>query len=130
MQGYLQTVYELAQENEGVRITDIAIKRQKTAPSVCVAMRTLQAEGLIRRGKNHLVFLTRSGYERAAISMGKYVTIYRYLVDIMGISHENAAADARAMEHTISLETLCSMCRWQNDAEAQWRNKTNCLTGT
>ena len=124
MQGYLQTIFELAQERKGVRITDIALKQKKTPPSVCVAMRTLQSAGMIRRGANHLVFLTKAGYERASISMSKYAIIYRFLAEGMGISQENAVADAQAMEHIISLETLCSLCRWQNDADAQWHSET------
>lgn len=126
MQDYLQAIYDLSQESGGVRITDIAAKRQKTLPSVCVAMRTLEKAGLIRRSADRLVFLTDVGRERAAISMNKSAIIRRFLVEVMDISHENATSDAQAMEYNISHETLCAFCRCQNAKSGSLRCIVSC----
>jgi len=91
MQHYIQTIYELSPEGEGVRISEVAIKRNVSKSSVYVAMKTLQQDGLIWRNIDRLVFLTDKGKEHALVISSKFTIIQRFLINVMGISRESAA---------------------------------------
>jgi len=126
MQHYLQAIYELSSGGEGVRISDVANKRKVSKSSACTAMKVLQAEGLIRRDSMRLVLLTEKGEEQAIAITNRFDIIRLFLMNVLGISKKNADADACAMEHTISIETLCSFCRFQNDINPHWHCKGGC----
>ena len=115
MQNYIRVIYELSPGGEGARICDIAVKRNVTKSSACVAMKTLQKKGLIHRDADRLVLLTSMCKEQAMVITNKFSIIQQFLTDTLEISNENAAHDACVMEHSISMETLCSFCRWNNN---------------
>ena len=126
MQNYIRAIFELSSDGEGVRISDIAVKRKVSKSSACIAMKTLQKEGLIQRDNDRLVILTVCGKEQAMVITNKFAIIQQFLRDKLGISRENATLDACAMEHSISIETLCSFCRSQNFQRPQQECEGGC----
>jgi len=129
LQRYIQTIHELSQDENGVRVSDVASKRKVSKSSACIAMKSLQDYGLIRRGKDRRIFLTDIGKEHALIMENKINIIQLFLVEVMGISKENAIEDALVMEHKISIETLCSFCRSRNAADFNQNCKVGCHVG-
>ena len=130
MQHYIQAIYELSSDGEGVRISDVAAKRKVSKSSACIAMKVLKTEGLIRRDSMRLVYLTEKGVKQAKAITNRSDIVRLFLMNVCGISRENADADACAMEHTISIETLCSFCRFQNNINPQWQCKGGCHVGS
>lgn len=114
MQHYIKAVYELSDDGAGVRISDIAVKVGVTKASACIAMQALQKKAMVKRDTDRLVFLTASGERQAILSYDKYMIIKQFLEDVLKVNYEIAAVDACAIEHVISIETLCSLCRFTN----------------
>ncbi|WP_347490507.1 metal-dependent transcriptional regulator [Desulfoscipio sp. XC116] len=111
---YLKAVYELFPEGGGVRISDIAAKLNVTKASSCIAMKNLEQKRMIYRDAGRLVFLTKEGEYQAVLVLDKVAIIRKFLTDVLGIRHEIADADACAIVHVVSVETLCSLCRFTN----------------
>lgn len=126
MQNYIRAIYELSSDSEGVRVSDIAAKCNVSKSSACIAMKTLQKEGLVQRNIDRLVILTDSGKEQAIVIANKFTIIQQFLTNKLGISKENATLDACAMKHSISIETLCSFCRSQNLQNPQQKCDGGC----
>lgn len=125
MQNYLKAIYELSPDGEGARICDIAAKLGVTKPSTCTAMRHLQRTRMIYRDADRLVFLTSDGKKQAVWALDKVEILHRFLIEVLDIRYETADADARVLEHSMSRETLCAICRF-----AKLKCSGNCRTQT
>ena len=113
LQNYIQAIYALTSRgDEGVRIIDIAGHHGVTKSSAFVAMKKLEKEQLIFRDVNRLVCLTEQGEYQAVLALDKVEIIRTFFVDVLGIPSEIAEADAKALEHITSIETLCHICRY------------------
>lgn len=114
MQHYIKALFVLSSDNEGVHIREIAEKLGVTKASVSIAMKVLQKDDFVYRGRNRLVFLTEKGENQALCLTEKYKIIKCFLIEVLQLDSEIAAQDACAIEHVISTETLCSICRYPN----------------
>lgn len=113
---YVKVIYMLSPYGEGVRICDIAERLEVAKSSVCVAMKALQRMDLVERDTRRQVLLTPQGKAQALLIVDKLSIIKCFLVEVLHINADAAEADACAMEHVVSNETLCSMCRQINHA--------------
>ena len=100
-ENYLETILMLEQKNGTVRSIDIANELEFSKPSVSRAMSILRTAGYITMDKNNLILLTEEGRRRAEAIYDRHCTLTRFL-EALGISAENAAADACRIEHIIS----------------------------
>ncbi len=66
---------------------------------------------MIKRGVSRQIILTLKGKNQAYLIMNKLSIIRCFLIEILGIDEDAAELDACAIEHVLSNETLCSMCR-------------------
>lgn len=114
MQHYIKAIYELSDDDVGVRISDIASRVGVTKTSAFNAIKVLQKKDLVKRDTSRLVFLTDAGERQAIQSYDKYTIIKQFLEDVLRVDNKVAAVDACAMEHVVSLDTLCSFCRFMN----------------
>ncbi len=106
---YIKAIYELEHDDDGASISEIAGKLNVTKPSVCVGMKALQQKKLIERDAYHKVLLTPEGKRQAEIIVNKYKTIKLFLMKVFNIDNKTASADACALEHVVSLETIRAM---------------------
>ena len=106
---YIKTIHNLSPGNQGVHITEIADKLGVTKASVCTAMKTLQNDNIVFRGKKRLVFLTGKGKYQALGLTEKYDIIKCFLLEVLKVDKDTASQDACAMEHVLSSETLREM---------------------
>ena len=104
-ENYLETILMLEQKNGTVRSIDIANELEFSKPSVSRAMSILRTAGYITMDKNNLILLTEEGRRRAEAIYDRHCTLPRFL-EALGVSAENAAADACRIEHIISEETF------------------------
>jgi DtxR family Mn-dependent transcriptional regulator len=105
LEDYLEAIHRQVQASGGARVVDIANALGVKMPSVNNAVRELSTLGLLEHSPYQQLHLTPEG-ERVAVDIYKrHTTLKDFLVTI-GVSEENAEADACSMEHVLSAETL------------------------
>jgi Mn-dependent DtxR family transcriptional regulator len=109
---YVTAVYELSMGCEGVRVIDIAERLSLSKASVSFSMTKLEQKGLVHKDVERRVYLTRDGELQAVRMMDKYELLKRFLIEILGVDKEVAGNDASAIEHVISVDSLCAICRF------------------
>lgn len=105
-ENYLETILLLEKKNGFVRSVDIANELEFSKPSVSRAMSILKVAGLITMDKTNQIFLTEEGRKKAESVYERHCLLSRFLEEILGVSAENADADACRIEHIISEETF------------------------
>ena len=84
-----------------VRSIDVVNKLGYSKPSVSIAMKKLRESGYIVMAGDGNITLTATGMEIASRIYRRHKTITR-LFELMGVSPEQAAADACKVEHDLS----------------------------
>ena len=109
IENYLETIYMLGLEQQGVRSIDVALQLMVSKPSVNKALRNLINAGFATQEKYSLIYLTDLGREKAKEVMTRHETIKEFLVNILHISENVAEEEACMMEHGMSNETVEKM---------------------
>jgi Mn-dependent DtxR family transcriptional regulator len=124
---YIKAVYELSSGSDGrARVMDIADRLRVSRASASLAITKLEKEKLVRKDERRQVFLTAAGKMAAVQMFDKCAVIQNFLTDVLMIDIKIAAADACALEHHISADTLCSLCRIIGNSEAKRRCDEGC----
>ena len=108
---YLKAIFMLSSTSGFTRICDVAEELDVKKSSVCTAVKTLERMNLVQRDIQRQILLTPKGENQAYLIMNKLSIIRCYLIEVLGIDEDAAEQDACAIEHVVSNETLCSMCR-------------------
>ncbi len=101
---YMKVIYRL-QENDLVRGVDIARELGVTKPTVSVALKELEAAGLITVHLSRSVRLTEEGERLARGVVERYEALFGLLTDL-GVDEQTAHQDACRMEHGVSEASL------------------------
>lgn len=101
---YLERILMLRLKNGLVRSIDIVRDMDYSKPSVSVAMKRLRESGYIEMDVDGYITLLPSGEAIATRIYERHQILTRFLVQL-GVSPENAAADACKIEHDISDES-------------------------
>ena len=109
MQNYLETIFELSKQSEGVRVSDIAMSLQVSKASVNNAIHVLTDLGFVRGEKYQEVYLTVSGLETAQILESKHSVLKTLFTEVVGMPEKMADDNACAIEHIISTDALSSI---------------------
>lgn len=115
-QNYLKAVYVLSQSGEGAQISDIAHMVGVRKSSASVAVKMLQRKRLVKRDLDRKVYVTPEGKRQAILVFDKYTIIRQFLTDVLHVDAKTADLDASAMEHLVSMEATCALCRYTNRA--------------
>jgi len=102
---YLETILILQQRNGTVRSIDIVREKNVSKPSVSVAMKKLRENGYIDMDTDGSIKLLPPGAEIAHRIYTRHRLLSQFLM-ALGVSPENAAADACKIEHDISSESF------------------------
>ncbi|MHB9291658.1 putative DtxR family transcriptional regulator, Mn-dependent transcriptional regulator [Hollandina sp. SP2] len=89
-----------------VRVTDIAARLGVSKPSVVIAIKTLEEQGILEHKRYRTVSLTKKGTVQAAEIRKRHRLLTLFLQNIVGVDTETAEKDACKMEHILSGETL------------------------
>lgn len=111
---YLESILIIQEQCGQVRSIDVVNKLGFSKPSVSIAMKKLRESGYINMAPDGSITLTDSGLEIASRIYGRHKTITR-LFELMGVSPEQAAADACKVEHDLSEETFGKICDYVRD---------------
>ncbi len=102
---YLETILVLKERKGVVRSIDIARELNFSKPSVSVAMKKLRENGYLEVDEEGYITLLPPGAEIAQRIYTRHRLLTRFL-EGLGVSPENAAADACKIEHDISAESF------------------------
>ena len=102
---YLETILVLKERKGVVRSIDIARELSFSKPSVSVAMKKLRENGYLEVDEEGYITLLPPGAEIAQRIYTRHRLLTRFL-EGLGVSPENAAADACKIEHDISAESF------------------------
>ena len=99
---YLRSIYKLAEGEERVTTSGIAAAMKVSQPSATSMVKKLHGLGLIEHAPYRGVRLTERG-RRAALELTRHHRLLElYLVERLGISREQAHAEADRLEHALS----------------------------
>ena len=102
---YLEAILILRERQGAVRSIDVVHQLELTKPSVSVAMKRFRENGYIEMDGDGFITLLPPGEEIAQRIYGRHKMLTRFL-RLLGVSEENAAADACKMEHDLSAATF------------------------
>lgn len=102
---YLEAILILSQKGGGVRSVDIATMLSVSKPSVSHAMKLLREDGYIAMDRYGMVSLLDKGAEIATRIYERHNVLTKML-EGLGVSPENARADACKIEHDLSPESF------------------------
>lgn len=123
---YIKAVYELSSGDTGVRVVDVAEKLFLSKASVSLAMTKLARQGFVRKDSERHIYLTDEGEREAVRMLDKFEVIHKFLTGILGVNKEVAERDAYAIEHVISVDTLCALCRFTDRGSATCKCSLHC----
>lgn len=101
---YLERILMLREKKGSVRSIDIAHDLDYSKPSVSIAMKRLRENGYIQMDKDGSITLLPPGEEIAQRIYARHQLLTEFLIQL-GVSPENAAADACKIEHDLSEES-------------------------
>lgn len=99
---YLETIYNLCDERDQVRITDIAERLGVRLPPVTRAVQALEKLGFVQREERRTVRLTETGRRMAQALVHRHSDLLFLLTEVLGVPEAEAEADTCQMEHGIS----------------------------
>lgn len=102
---YIEAVYrrlEAEEASEGVRVTDLADDLGCRMPTVTRTVRLLVEEGYFDQEPRGLIRLTRKGRNLAEEIVHRHDDVVAFLTLVLGLTEEEAQADACRIEHGLS----------------------------
>ena len=108
-ENYLKTILLLQRKLGVVRSVDVANERGVSRPSVCNAVKKLQANGMVAKGKDHTLLLTERGERQALSILERHTVIERFLIDELKVDRQTAHRDSCQLEHLLSEETVARL---------------------
>ena len=114
IENYLERILILQKKKGCARSIDIAHELRVSKPSVSHATKLLRENGYITMDIENRILLSPSGREIAERMYERHEKLAHFLISL-GVSEENAFADACKMEHDISKESFDAICRHTED---------------
>lgn len=106
LEDYLEALYEIILEKNGVRAVDVSRKLNVNRSSVTEALKSLSTKGLVNYGRYDVISLTSEGEKVAKNVIDKHKKLYHFFHEILGINAQEADETACAIEHVISDNAL------------------------
>jgi DtxR family transcriptional regulator, Mn-dependent transcriptional regulator len=114
LEEYLESILDI-EEKDGIAKTSAIARCMKVAPaSVTEALQTLSDKGFVHYEPYKGAHLTEQGREMARKVKRRHRLLEVFLTDVLHISGKNVHDEACRMEHTLSDETECALCKMLN----------------
>lgn len=113
LEDYLEAIYFL-NNDEGVRVTDIATELSISKPSVNRAINTLKAQGLVTHEHYGSLFLTEEGLDIAKKIAKRHFMLKKFLTQILEVDEKTAEEEACLIEHCLSADTVEKLEKFMN----------------
>lgn len=102
---YLEAIYVLDSRQSIVKSVDVAKYLGVSKPSVFRALSNLESMGYISKENYGDIKITTDGKARAKEILLKHNALKTFLIEVLGVSEDNAEKDACKIEHDLSDET-------------------------
>jgi len=102
---YLEAILMLKEQKGVVRSIDVVNELGYSKPSISVAMKHLRENGYVLMDDEGYLSLTNKGYVIARRVYDRHQILTKALM-ALGVSEQNAAADACKVEHDLSEESF------------------------
>src|ERR1700724_4739160 len=99
---YLKAIYYIRAEGEIVRSARLADWLSVSRPTVTVALRRMNRDGMVRLNAHKEIELTARGDNAAAAIVRRQRVMERWLTDVLGLDWGTAEAEAERLEHAVS----------------------------
>lgn len=106
---YLETIYNLLNERDGVHAVDVAKELDYSKASVSRALKNLTALGYITIDEHNHIQLTPTGMQIAVDVILKHKLIKKMLIETLGMNEDDAERDACVIEHVVSDELFIAL---------------------
>lgn len=106
LEDYLETIYEIFDEKQGVKAVEISRRLGVGRSSVTDALKALADKNLVNYGRYDVISLTKEGEEAAKEVFFKHVLLYEFFNEVLGLSEHEANQNACRIEHVISEDAL------------------------
>lgn len=114
LEEYLESILDI-EEKEGIAKTSAIARCMKVAPaSVTEALQTLADKGFVHYEPYRGASLTGQGREMARKVKRRHRLLEVFLSDVLHINGDKVHDEACKMEHTLSDETECALCKMLN----------------
>ena len=113
LEDYLEAIYFL-NNDEGVRVTDIAPELSISKPSVNRAINTLKSQGLVTHEHYGSLFLTEEGLDIAKKIAKRHFMLKKFLTQILEVDEKTAEEEACLIEHCLSADTVEKLEKFMN----------------
>ncbi len=108
---YLESIYDLQKMDGSAKTTAIAKCLDVAPASVTESLHNLEKKGLIQYEPYQGATLTEAGRTIAERIKRRHRLLEVFLTDVLKINREKVHDEACKMEHTISEETECALCK-------------------
>ncbi len=106
LEDYLEAIYLIIQNKQGVRVKDISKRLGVSNASVTGALKALAQKGLIHYAPYDIITLTSQGEELAKDVAWRHQTLKEFFVKVLLIDPETADQAACKMEHGVPTEII------------------------
>ena len=104
-QDYLEAIFNIQKSSSKVRIIDLQKVFGVSHVTIIRALKRMEQKGVLVRSEKEGITLTKIGTNIARISQKRHQVIVDFLIKL-GVSADQADADAEGIEHHLSTETL------------------------
>jgi len=106
LEDYLEAIYIIIEQKQGVRAVDVARHLDVKKSSVTEALKALSLKGLVNYEKYDVISLTDNGKKMGKRIADKHKILLNFFTDILGADKEKSTESACKIEHVISDELL------------------------
>jgi DtxR family manganese transport transcriptional regulator len=112
-QDYVEAIWK---GGEGLRVKDLQAVFGVSHVTVVRMLRRMEGQGLVTYARRQGVHLTDSGRALAQAAAERHALLVRFF-SALGVSPEQADADAEGAEHHLSRETYAAIARFLGEAQ-------------
>lgn len=109
---YLEAIFHIISEKQGVRATDIAHRLNVKNASVTGALRALSDKGLINYAPYDVITLTSEGRSIAEDVIRRHEVLRDFFSRVLGVNSIDAEKGACEMEHSVPKEILDKLIKF------------------
>ncbi len=110
-ENYLESILVLSTRKPVVRSIDVVNYTGFRKSSICIAMKNLNAEGLITIEPEGYIRLTEEGMKIASMIYERHQVLSEWLIHL-GVDEKIAVEDACRIEHDISVESFAAIKKY------------------
>lgn len=102
LEDYLEAIYEIYTQKNGVKAIDISKKLGVGRSSVTEALKTLAQKNLVNYSRYGVLSLTAAGEEAAKNVIERHKTLYNFFKNTLNLDENEAQENACRVEHVLS----------------------------